>query len=279
MENLRNNIAKDRANLFGILSTLGLLALVTINDLITLYHEFPINPIFSILALSLGVFILINIYGNMFRAISVDTSIYSNPAPSIQLIGWKYCSICEQYAPPRSYHCLTCDKCILKRHNHCLFLAKCIGYKNIRFYLLFIVYVWFGTLLSNVINLNFYLNSINSLSFKSILKIFVPWLAWLFGLITLKDFFFTFTNTITVILFFLIFFYFLININLVLNNQTWYEKSKKIHYKSSKYENLIEAIGFNWKSAFFWPFITLKLPNNGSHFSQEFNNVLNLKNV
>lgn len=66
---------------------------------------------------------------------------------------------------------------------------------------------------------------------------------------------------------------------MILNNQTWYEKSKNVRYKSPKLDNFIEAIGLNWKLAIFNPFCELKLPNDGSHFQEEFNGILNLKDV
>ncbi|RMZ94860.1 hypothetical protein BpHYR1_005618 [Brachionus plicatilis] len=56
---------------------------------------------------------------------------------------------------------------------------------------------------------------------------------------------------------------------MVLNNQTWYEKSKKVHNRSSKFENFVEAIGLNWKYAIFCPFLELKLPNDGSNFPEQ----------
>ena len=278
---LLNNLPKERSNKFGVISVFVLLNLVTLNDLITLFYEYYENPIYSFVILSFGIFVLINIYGNMYRAITTNTSIFSNQLPRIQLDGWKFCSICEQYTPPRAYHCLTCDRCILKRHNHCLFLGKCAGYKNFRFYILFVFYVWLGTLISNIINFDFYKNALFNINLKSLLMTFVPWFAWLFGMVTLKDFFLMFTNTMTVILFFIMFFYFLINFNMAINGQTWYERSKKFQTNSKRMDNFVEVFGLNWKCALVWPFASLKLPSDGtsSMITNEANTFMNLKNV
>ncbi|CAF0742638.1 unnamed protein product [Brachionus calyciflorus] len=281
MESLKKLIPTQRADRIGLGSALVLINLVTINDLITIYDELTKNSFKSICLFVIGIFILFNVLGNMFRAITTDTSIFSNQAPAIQLNEWRYCSICEQYAPPRSYHCLTCNKCILKRHNHCLFLGKCAGYKNLRFYLLFIFYILLGTLYSNFINYNIYLNALNNISFKTLLMVFVPWFALLIGLVSFKDFFFMFTNTITVILFLLMFFYFLINFKMIINGQTWYEKSKNVCQKQNRMSNFIETFGFNWKLAIIYPFASLKLSGDGTEFTQtnEINNMLNIKSV
>jgi hypothetical protein len=110
---------------------------------------------------------------------------------------------------------------------------------------------------------------------------FVPWLAWLLGLVSLKDFFFMFTNTATVLLFFLLFFYFLINFRMAINGQTWYEKSKNVRFKTDRMKNFVEIFGYNWKFALLCPFVELKLPGDGTSLasSNETNVLFNLKNV
>jgi palmitoyltransferase len=126
MENLRKLVPKDRADLFGVGTTLVLLSFVTVNDILVINsNREGGDDLKCLLVLAIGLYILFNALGNMYKAISVNTSIDSIEVQIKQLPEWRFCSNCEQYAPPRSYHCFTCNKCILKRHNHCLFLGNC----------------------------------------------------------------------------------------------------------------------------------------------------------
>lgn len=270
MDSFKKLIPNEKADKFGVLSTLALLLMVAVNDFITLYHKSFENPLYSIVYSLIGCFILFNVLGNMYQAMRIDTTIDSIQVQIKQLPDWKYCSVCEQYAPPRAFHCFTCKKCVLKRHNHCLFLGKCAGHKNLRFYLLFILYVWLGTVLSNFVNRDYFMNGLNDLSFKTIMVTCIPWLGWILGMLDLKDFYFVFTNTITFILFFLMFIYFSINFKMALDGQTWNENAKNIRlYNLNWKTNLLEIFGSNWKIALVCPFASLQLPSDGATFRRK----------
>lgn len=58
---------------------------------------------------------------------------------------WKFCSLCDHYAPPRSRHCPFCQRCILRHDHHCLFTGCCIGLYNQRYFIVFCVYGWIGS--------------------------------------------------------------------------------------------------------------------------------------
>ena len=253
---------------FGILTTSSLLLLVTINNLIKVNKLMASqDSYYALVQLLIGLYLLGCTIANMTRAALIDTTINSIELQIKQLPEWKYCSHCEQYAPPRSYHCYTCDKCILKRHNHCLFLDKCVGHRNMRFYLLFILFVWFGAVYSTNLNADHYVRVFNEFSLKSIMVTVVPWLAWGIGMIGLVELFFIFVNSITLIMSFLMFFYFLINLRMILNGQTWHENAKKIKiYKLGWYENLKEAVGTNWLLCILNPFARLSLLSDGISF-------------
>lgn len=47
--------------------------------------------------------------------------------------------------PPRSWHCKVCNCCVLKLNHHCLFTGNCIGHMNLRYFLMFVVYVFIGS--------------------------------------------------------------------------------------------------------------------------------------
>jgi palmitoyltransferase len=267
--NWKQLFALYKTDKIGIVVSSVLLLMVTINNLITLNGISSENATQATVLLLVGLFLLTNTIVNMARGALTDTTINSIQLQIKQLPEWKYCSHCEQYAPPRSYHCYACDKCILKRHNHCLFLGKCVGHKNFRFYLLFILYVWLGSVYSTYLNWAHFVDVYNHLSFKSLMVAFMPMFAWAFGMVTAVEFFFTFINSIVMIMSFLMFFYFLMNLRMVLNGQTWNESAKNINiYKLHWRENLREVLGNNWLMASFNALSNLDLPGDGTAFKK-----------
>ncbi|XP_059152933.1 palmitoyltransferase ZDHHC16-like [Physella acuta] len=55
------------------------------------------------------------------------------------------CKKCIAPKPPRTHHCTICASCILKMDHHCPWLNNCVGFYNHRYFFLFVVYMWFGT--------------------------------------------------------------------------------------------------------------------------------------
>ncbi len=95
-------VQSNKGEKVGIVSTLSLIILVTFNGLTVLYKELNNSNFANSLALiCFGFFVLFNVLGNMYRTVSVDTTINSIDLPTVLLPEWRYCSFCEQNAPPR----------------------------------------------------------------------------------------------------------------------------------------------------------------------------------
>ena len=156
---------KDRSEVIPIIFILFLILVYTTFEL---YVVLPTiyNNVFTykeICHLIFGFYIIFNLMGNLFLCMVTDTSIDTIicpvllPSPTVttsaldtniqreiiyQHGNWHYCYRCEVNAPPRSQHCHLCKKCILKRDHHCTFIGRCIGFKNIRYYLCFLIWTW-----------------------------------------------------------------------------------------------------------------------------------------
>ena len=49
------------------------------------------------------------------------------------------CIVCENLRPEYTSHCNYCNKCVQGFDHHCTFVNNCLGYRNHRFFLLFLL--------------------------------------------------------------------------------------------------------------------------------------------
>jgi ribosomal protein L40E len=53
----------------------------------------------------------------------------------------RICKFCRVRKPDRAHHCRKCGQCILKMDHHCWWFNNCIGYRNYKFFYLFLFYI------------------------------------------------------------------------------------------------------------------------------------------
>ena len=84
-------IPKERADRFATFTAFFLILLVKVNylsALYTSYNENESNFFYCLIMLLLGIYVLFNVLGNMYRAIKVDTSTDSIQFTNILLPDW-----------------------------------------------------------------------------------------------------------------------------------------------------------------------------------------------
>ncbi|CAG9759656.1 unnamed protein product [Ceutorhynchus assimilis] len=133
-------------------STIGRLLVIAVSGLtssvvliaywIGIPHWWMKNPYVCIFLIIFGHWILLNIAFNYYMACTV----LPGYPPEGQLISEavSICKKCIAPKPPRTHHCSVCNKCILKMDHHCPWLNNCVGFKNHRYFFLYMVYMVIG---------------------------------------------------------------------------------------------------------------------------------------
>jgi palmitoyltransferase len=214
-------------------------------------------------------FFAVNIYGNMYKIVTMNTSRTRFRFISFSLLpeGWRYCSDCDLNLPPRSYHCKLCDTCILKRDHHCWFTGCCIGYYNNRYYVAMVTHMVMAALYCNIFNLTFVVSVKGHLTLYTFLSYIAPHMGWLMGYYDLYVFAITFLTTVGKVMLGLLSWLLYIQIYQIIFGQTRYEGKKKIKkYNNGILHNLKEVLGKRWYLILLFPWIPSPLIGSGTQF-------------
>ena len=66
-------------------------------------------------------------------------------------LGYRYCSTCNIYRPPRSKHCNSCNVCVDRMDHHCPWIGTCVAARNYRYFFVFIIAIGGVTILATLV--------------------------------------------------------------------------------------------------------------------------------
>lgn len=94
----------------------------------------------------------------------------------------RYCYTCETHTPPRCSHCYDCKVCVLRRDHHCVFFGQCVGFRNYRYFLSCLLFMWSGLLYATLMNAEVFIVILKEgVTVHSILLLLIPWIMLISG--------------------------------------------------------------------------------------------------
>ncbi|CAH0562149.1 unnamed protein product [Brassicogethes aeneus] len=126
-----------------VVAVVGLtLSVVCIAYWIGLPYWWNRNPCICVFLVIIGHWLLLNISFHYYMAVVT----HPGYPPQGELIteAVSICKKCIAPKPPRTHHCSVCNRCILKMDHHCPWLNNCVGYRNHRYFFLYMVYMVLG---------------------------------------------------------------------------------------------------------------------------------------
>ncbi|XP_006781390.1 probable palmitoyltransferase ZDHHC24 isoform X1 [Neolamprologus brichardi] len=182
--------------------------------------------------------------------------------------GWRYCYTCETHTPPRCSHCYDCKVCVLRRDHHCVFFGQCVGFRNYRYFLSCLFFMWSGLLYATLMNAEVFIVILKEgVTVHSILLLLIPWIMLVSGQVSARAFAFAFIADTCVVGFLLVSSFFFFHLYLLFRGQTtreWY--SSRRPYSLGLFGNLHHTLGLRWYICWLCPLITSPLPGDGINF-------------
>lgn len=259
----KNVLPRSISDAFATLFTLCIIPFVYYFELfVVLPHFYPQWGFWYTFHFLSGTFILFNLCSNYVAIILCDTSIRGRVLPTSMGPNCRFCAVCECITPPRSWHCNICNLCILKRDHHCMFTSCCIGHHNLRYFIVFVFYIFIATVYATYYNLYFVLEFAEFGTLVSVIKLVFP-LATLFVDYSLNQMYLF----IVLIVFIggaftgVLLYY---HGDLILRGVVTHERNQKLsQYDYGKKKNIVVALGHRWYLVLLSPFLESKLPNDG----------------
>jgi palmitoyltransferase len=259
----RNILPRTISDTFVTLFTFCIIPLVYYFELfIVLPHYYTQWGLCYLFHFVCGSFILFNVCSNYVAIVLCDTSIKGRILPTTLGPNSRFCAVCECIAPPRSWHCNICNVCILKRDHHCMFTSCCVGYHNLRYFVMFVFYIFVATVYASYYNIHFVweLGVLGTL--ESIIKIIFP-LATLFVDYSIEQMY-LFLVLIVVVggVFTGVLLYY--HGDLIVRGLVTHERNQRLgQYDLGPKRNVVDALGSRWYLVWVSPFLESKLPHDG----------------
>lgn len=59
-----------------------------------------------------------------------------------------FCFYCKIIKSTRTFHCMICNRCVEKFDHHCIYINNCLGYRNHKYFILFLWFIFIYMLTS-----------------------------------------------------------------------------------------------------------------------------------
>eukprot|EP01124_Arcella_intermedia_P037132 TRINITY_DN9873_c0_g1_i3.p1 TRINITY_DN9873_c0_g1~~TRINITY_DN9873_c0_g1_i3.p1 ORF type:complete len:289 (-),score=47.59 TRINITY_DN9873_c0_g1_i3:89-928(-) len=139
--------------IFSNVLVIFVLSLMGWAEYVLVYHLtfpfFPTHPVFCAFELLGWHATLLLTLASYFRCIFTDpggvprelTAKMSADLAETGELQTKWCKKCNCYKPDRTHHCSVCKTCVLKMDHHCPWVNNCVGFRNYKFFCLFLTYI------------------------------------------------------------------------------------------------------------------------------------------
>eukprot|EP00128_Syssomonas_multiformis_P013868 Colp12_sorted_trinity150504_noHs@30989 len=96
--------------------------------------------------------------------------------------GIRFCHKCMKVKPDRAHHCSICGQCILKMDHHCPWVRNCVGFRNYKFFVLFLLYLSIYLIMISAMTFPYFIDFFNgSLKDGGVIIIIMFFLAAVFA--------------------------------------------------------------------------------------------------
>lgn len=114
--------------------------------------------------------------------VTKNNGCHSDHIMTLLLLLHRYCYTCETHTPPRCSHCYDCKVCVLRRDHHCVFFGQCVGFRNYRYFLSCLLFMWSGLLYATLMNAEVFIVILKEgVTVHSVLLLLIPWIMLISG--------------------------------------------------------------------------------------------------